>query len=202
MGYMIGQGMVEVQGDPDDIESLRTTIENHFDVATIPESGAQYSGYSGAFECMTSGAGDVAFAKTTSYEDHCEGNEWCLDRDEYRMLEPAFGQVPTHPIMIDPNQMDSAKKDAFVAAMLAMSSEMWVENYPMNGTNYTGCYSLTTHQVNDIAQNTCGGEILQNVLENSGAVVEVTSENHLGSYSDAIGNIPGISAYFTDKYNS
>ena len=104
--------------------------------------------------------------------------------------------------MIDPNQMDSAKKDAFVAAMLAMSSEMWVENYPMNGTNYTGCYSLMTHQVNDIAQNTCGGEILQNVLENSGAVVEVTSENHLGSYSDAIGNIPGISAYFTDKYNS
>lgn len=202
MGYMIGQGMVEVQGDPDDIESLRTTIENHFDVATIPESGAQYSGYSGAFECMTNGAGDVAFAKTTSYEDHCEGNEWCLDRDEYRMLEPAFGQVPTHPIMIDPNQMDSAKKDAFVAAMLAMSSEMWVENYPMNGTNYTGCYSLTTHQVNDITQNTCGGEILQNVLENSGAVVEVTSENHLGTYSDAIGNIPGISAYFADKYNS
>ena len=202
MGYMIGQGMVEVQGDPDDIESLRTTIENHFDTATIPESGAQYYGYSGAFECMTAGAGDVAFAKTSSYEDHCEGEEWCLDRDEYRMLEPAFGQVPTHPVMVDPNQIDSEKQDAFVAAMLAMSSEMWVQDYPMGDTNYTGCYSMTTHQVADIPQNTCGGEILKNVLENNGAVVSVTSQDHLGSYSDAIANIPGISAYFEDKYGS
>jgi len=202
MGYMIGQGMVDVQGDSDDIESLRTTIENHFDTATIPESGAQYYGYSGAFECMTTGVGDVAFAKTSSYEDHCEGEEWCLDRDEYRMLEPAFGQVPTHPVMVDPNQIDSEKQDAFVAAMLAMSSEMWVQDYPMGDTNYTGCYSMTTHQVADIPQNTCGGEILQNVLENNGAVVSVTSQDHLGSYSDAIANIPGISAYFEDKYGS
>ena len=202
MGYMIGQGMVEVQGDLDDIESLRTTIENHFDTATIPESGAQYYGYSGAFECMTAGAGDVAFAKTSSYEDHCEGEEWCLDRDEYRMLEPAFGQVPTHPVMVDPNQIDSEKQDAFVAAMLAMSSEMWVQDYPMGDTNYTGCYSMTTHQVADIPQNTCGGEILKNVLENNGAVVSVNSQDHLGSYSDAIANIPGISAYFEDKYGS
>ena len=181
---------------------LRTTIEAHFDTATIPESGAQYYGYGGAFECMTTGAGDVAFAKTSSYEDHCEGNEWCLDRDEYRMLEPAFGQVPTHPVMIDPTQIDSDKQDAFVAAMLAMSSEMWVEDYPMGDTNYTGCYSMTTHQVANISQNTCGGEILKNVLENKGAVVSVTSQDHLGSYSDAIGVIPGINAYFEDKYGS
>ena len=201
MGYMIGQGMVEVQGDPDDIESLRTTIENHFDTATIPESGAQYYGYSGAFECMTAGAGDVAFAKTSSYEDHCEDNEWCLDRDEYRMLEPAFGQVPTHPVMVDPSQIDSEKQDAFVAAMLAMSSEMWVQDYPMGDTNYTGCYSIQPWiPPADIPQNTCGGEILKNVLENNGAVVSVTSQDHLSSYSDAIANIPGITAYFEEKY--
>ena len=200
MGYMIGQGMVEVQGGSDDIESLRTTIENHFGTAIIPESGAQYYGYSGAFECMTVGEGDVAFAKTSSFEDHCEGNEWCLERDEYRMLTPSFGQVPTHPVMVDPNQIDSEKQDAFVAAMLSMSNEMWVEDYPVNGPNYTGCYSMSTQQVADIPENTCGGEILKNVLENKGAVVSVTSQDHLGSYSDAIANIPGITAYFEEKY--
>jgi hypothetical protein len=84
--------------------------------------------------------------------------------------------------------------------MLAMSNEMWVEDYPIAGVNYTGCYDMTTQQVADIAQNTCGGEILQNVLENNGAVVPVTSQDHLGSYSDAIANIPGITAYFDDKY--
>ncbi|MEE2812804.1 MAG: PhnD/SsuA/transferrin family substrate-binding protein [Candidatus Thermoplasmatota archaeon] len=200
MGYMISQGIVDVEGDSDDIESLRTTIENHFDVATIPESGAQYYGYSGAFECMTAGVGDVAFAKTSSYEDHCEGNDWCLASDEYRILEPHFGQVPTHPVMINPDEIGDEKRDALVAAMLAMSGEMWVEDYPMMGTNYTGCYSLSTHNVTDIPQNTCGGEILKNVLENKGAVVAVTSESHLGSYSDAIGVIPGINAYFEEKY--
>ena len=200
MGYMIGQGMVDIEGDPDEIESLRTTIESHFDVATIPESGAQYYGYNGAFECMTVGVGDVAFAKTSSYEDHCEGNDWCLARDEYRMLEPHFGQVPTHPVMINPDEIGDEKRDAFVAAMFAMSSEIWVEDFPMMGTNYTGCYSMTTHNVTDIPQNTCGGEILKNVLENKGAVKAVTSEAHLGSYSDAISVIPGISAYFEGKY--
>ncbi len=202
MGYMIGEGMVDVQGDPDEIESLRTTIESHFGSASIPESGAQYYGYGGAFECMTAGAGDVAFAKTSSYEDHCEGNSWCLDRDEYRMLEPSFGQVPTHPVLVNPEMIDSDKQAAFVAAMLAMSNEMWVEDYPMGDTNYTGCYDMTTHDVADIPQNTCGGEILKNVLENSGAVVAVTSQAHLGSYSDVIANIPGITAYFDDKYGS
>lgn len=200
MGYMIGQEMVEVEGDPDEIESLRTTIESHFDVATIPESGAQYYGYSGAFECMTAGVGDVAFAKTSSFEDHCEGNDWCLARDEYRILEPHFGQVPTHPVMINPDEIGDEKRAAFIAAMLAMSSEMWVEDFPMMGTNYTGCYSMATHNVTDIPQNTCGGEILKNVLENKGAVKAVTSEAHLGSYSDAIAVIPGISAYFEEKY--
>ncbi len=271
MGYMIGEGMVDVLGNPDDIESLRTTIEGHFDVATIPEKGAQYYGYGGAFECMTAGVGDVAFAKTSSYEDHCEGNEWCLDRDGYRMLEPAFGQVPTHPVMWADAERNPAKQDAFVASMLAMSSEMWVENYSLpdgqdicynmvshavsgdNATNcasymylenhtmqdgssftgcynsgthatdgnmsqeeceafsyyvnygatqVTGCYSVATHQVADVAQNTCGGEILKNVLENSGAVTTVNSQDHLGSYSDAIASIPGIDAYFEDKHSS
>jgi len=46
-----------------------------------------------------------------------------------------------------------------------------------------------------------GAEILANVLETPG-MSEVTSESHLGSYSDAISNIPGIDSYFDEKYSA
>jgi ABC-type phosphate/phosphonate transport system substrate-binding protein len=170
MGYMIGEGLVEVQGDTDEIESLRTTIEAHFDEATIPTKGSLYYGYDGGFRCMTEGVGDVAFVKTTSYADHCQGNDWCLARDEYRMLESTFGQVPSHPVMVDPDRIDDAKLDALIAALLALNDEEG------------------------------GPEILEHVLNTPG-LTPVTSESHLGSYADAIGNIPGITAYFEEKYN-
>ena len=55
MGYLIGNGYVTVQGDMSDTETLRTTINDYFDgstgagnAASIPESGALYSGYDGA----------------------------------------------------------------------------------------------------------------------------------------------------------
>ena len=170
MGYMIGEGLVEVQGDADEIESLRTTIEAHFDEATIPTKGSLYYGYDGGFRCMTEGVGDVAFVKTTSYADHCQGNDWCLARDEYRMLEPTFGLVPSHPIMVDPDRIDDAKLDALIAALLALNDEEG------------------------------GPRILEHVL-NTPRLAPVTSESHLGSYADAISNIPGITAYFEEKYN-
>lgn len=168
MGYMIGEGMVEVQGPEDEIESLRSTIEGHFDEASIPEKGDLHYGYDGAFRCMTEGVGDVAFAKTSSYEDHCVGNEWCLDRDDYRMIDPAFGQVPSHPVMVNPDDAGE-KQDALIAALLAL---------------------------NDDAE---GQAILENILNTPG-LTSVTSEAHLGDYSDNLGNIPGIHAYFEDKY--
>jgi ABC-type phosphate/phosphonate transport system substrate-binding protein len=169
MGYLIGNGLVDVQGPSDEIESLRTTIEAHFDNASIPSSGGLYYGYSGAFNCITQGVGDVAFAKTSSYEDHCEGNDWCLDLDQYRILEPHFGQVPSHPVIVNPDNAGE-KQDALMAAMLALNTEEG------------------------------GVEILEHVLNTAG-LVSVTSEGHLGSYSDAISNIPGITAYFAEKYD-
>ena len=169
MGYMIGNDLVDVQGPADEIESLRTTIEAHFENASIPSSGDLYYGYGGAFNCMTQGVGDVAFAKTSSYEDHCEGNEWCLDRDQYRILEPHFGQVPSHPVVVNPDNAGD-KQEALIAALLALNTDEG------------------------------GADILENVLNTPG-LVPVTSENHLGSYSDAISNIPGITAYFEEKYD-
>ncbi|MFL2493443.1 MAG: PhnD/SsuA/transferrin family substrate-binding protein [Candidatus Thalassarchaeum sp.] len=169
MGYMIGQGLVEVSGDEEDIDSLRTTIENHFGNASIPSSGDVYYGYGGAFRCMTEGIGDVAFAKTSSYEDHCEGNDWCLDRSEYRMLEPSFGQVPSHSVMVNGNSYGSEKTESITMAFLSLNLDSG------------------------------GQSILESVLGTSG-ISEVDTENHLGSYSAAISSIPGIAAYFEDKY--
>jgi hypothetical protein len=40
---------------------------------------------------------------------------------------------------------------------------------------------------------------LANVL-NTGGLVEVNSQEHLGSYSSLISAIPGISTYFDSKY--
>ena len=202
MGYMINNGIVEVSGDDNDISSLRTTIEAHFGNATIPEKGDLYYSYSGAFRCMTEGVGDVAFGKSTSYEDHCEGNDWCLDRESYRPLEPAYGQVPSHPIMVNKEETNQGKIDAIISSFLEMNNEMWVENYSMGGQTFTGCYNTQTHALNDtVAKESCGGEILQNIL-NTPSISEVDTEEHLGSYSDAIGAIPGITEYFDDKYSS
>ncbi|MBT3357426.1 MAG: hypothetical protein HN401_03610, partial [Euryarchaeota archaeon] len=158
-------------GDIVDIVPLRTIIENHFGTATIPEKGDLYYGYSGGFRCMTEGVGDVAFAKSTSFEDHCEGNDWCLDRSEYRLLSPAFGRVPSHPMMINMEILSQEKMDVIADAFLALNSAEG------------------------------GSEILEGVLNTPG-ISEVTTEGHLGSYSDAIGTIPGIANFFAEKYDS
>ena len=170
MGYMIHNEIVDVSGDDNDISSLRNTIEKHFGNASIPEKGDLYYSYSGAFRCMTEGVGDVAFGKSTSYEDHCEGNDWCLDREHYRPLEPAFGQVPSHPVMVNRDTTSQEKIDAIVEAFLALNTQEG------------------------------GPEILDGVL-NTYAISEVTTEGHLGSYSTAIEAIPGIVAYFEEKYD-
>ena len=69
------------------------------------------------------------------------------------------------------------------------------------GETYTGCYDITTHQIDsDSEKNTCGSEILSNVLNTPG-LVRVNTQEHLGSYSSLISNVPGISAYYDDKFD-
>ena len=169
MGYLIGNGFVDVVGDENEIDSLRATIEGTFENASIPIEGGLYYGYSGAFRCLSDGVGDIVFAKSTSYEDHCEGNSWCLERSEYRPLEPAFGHVPSHAVMVNPSHSSDAKIAAITAALLALN------------------------------EGDDGQAILEDVLNTPG-ITSVNSATHLGSYSDAIANIPGIQQYFDEKY--
>ena len=104
--------------------------------------------------------------------------------------------------MVNKEETNQGKIDVIISAFLEMNNEMWMENYSMGGQTFTGCYNTQTHALNDtVAKESCGGEILQNIL-NTPSISEVDTEEHLGSYSDAIGAIPGIAAYFDDKYSS
>ena len=206
MGYLIGNGYAPVIGDANDIETLRNTVLNYFnDDASIPESGTPYYGYGGALKCLSDGTGDVAFAKDSTVASYCdnedptENEDWCLEMDQYIPL-PAFGKAPSHPVMYNPETLDLQTRTAILNALLSMNNEMYVENYTVMGNSYTGCYDISVHEVDsESPKNTCGDEILLNVLNTPGIVL-ATSQQHLGSYSDLISNIPGISTYFENKY--
>lgn len=170
MGRLIGENITPVVGDTEDIESLRTTVESFFGNASIPASGSPYYNYDGAMRCLSEGVGDVAFTRDSSYEEHCEGNDWCLARDEYRKLD-TFGEVPTHPVMYAPDHLDADLAAEVEAALLGLMDE------------------------------TEGMSILANVLETPG-LTAVDTEDHLGDYSDALSNIPGLSGYFDGKYDA
>jgi hypothetical protein len=113
MGYLIGLGYANIIGDPNDVETIRNTIQGFFAInSSIPETGTPYYGYSGALKCLSEGKGDVAFLEENSVEIICNNEisslnqEWCLDIEEYVAL-PAFGKSPSHPVMYNPNYLDS-----------------------------------------------------------------------------------------------
>jgi ABC-type phosphate/phosphonate transport system substrate-binding protein len=121
MGYLIGNGFVEVVGDPNDIASLRPTVESFFSEALIPDGGP-YSDYRGALRCLTEGLGDVALVRDTTWEEHCTGAnaaDWCLPRESYRLL-PAWGAVPSHPLVVGPDT-SSAMRTMIADALLALN---------------------------------------------------------------------------------
>ena len=102
--------------------------------------------------------------------------------------------------MYNPEKLNVQTRTAILNALLAMNNEMYVEDYEMQGETYTGCYNILTHQVDSESErNTCGGEILGNILGTPG-LVEANTQEHLGSYSSLIAAIPGISSYYDTKY--
>lgn len=206
MGFLISEGYAPVVGSQDDIESLRSTIYSYFsDDASIPDSGTPYSSYSGAVRCLSEGVGDVAFVKDSTISSYCgndnasDNEDWCLAEEEYILL-PSYGSAPSHPLMYNPEKLDVQTRTAILNAILSLNNEMYVEDYPMMGQNYTGCYDLSTHVVDsNQSKGECGDQILANIL-NTGGLVEVNTQEHMGIYGDLIGSIPGISTYFDTKY--
>ena len=201
MGYLIGNGYAEVIGDVNDVDSLRSTIYNFFNEdASIPESGDFYYSYDGALRCLSEERGDIAFVADTTYDYNCvqKLRNWCL-KDEngesgYVAL-PLFGKAPSHPVMYNPEKMDMYTRAALLTALMDMNGEIWLDE----GGGY--CYNQLTREVdNEITQNMCGDSILDEIL-NTGGLVAVNTQEHMGSYSDSISNVPGIAAYFDGKYD-
>ena len=201
MGYLIGNGYAEVIGDSDDVSALRDTIYNFFNEdASIPESGDLYYSYEGALRCLSEGRGDIAFIADSTYDFYCvdRNRNWCLEDENgnsgYVAL-PLFGKAPSHPIMYNPDNMDMNTRAALLTALMDMNGETWVEE----GDGY--CYNQITRDVErELDRNMCGDSILDEIL-NTGGLIAVNTQEHMGSYSDSISNVPGISSYFGDKYD-
>jgi len=201
MGYLIGNGYAEVIGDSDDVSALRDTIYNFFNEdASIPESGDLYYSYEGALRCLSEGRGDIAFIADSTYDFYCvdRNRNWCLEDENgnsgYVAL-PLFGKAPSHPVMYNPDNMDMNTRAALLTALMDMNGETWVEE----GDGY--CYNQITRDVErELDRNMCGDSILDEIL-NTGGLIAVNTQEHMGSYSDSISNVPGIASYFGDKYD-
>ena len=102
MAHLAHAGLVTFDKD-DDITAIRDAVEAFFGDPMIG------GGYVGALQCLSEGHGDVGFMRKSTPTDYCDGpdaQEWCLNMNEYELLEE-FAEVPSHPIMASPTVTDS-----------------------------------------------------------------------------------------------
>lgn len=196
MGFMITNEYIQVVGDPDEIDSLTDTVRNHFsEDSSIPNSGTKYHKYQGSLRCLAEHEGGTAndyisFAKDPTVPDYCgeDPQDWCFEGGfestadfhgiNYTGIEngEGFGRAPSHPVMYNPEYLSAEQV-----------------------TLLTDAFALMSKQVAD------GGsqsdlDILDAVFNTPGFTI-IGTEDHLGTYGNHIENVPGIQAYFADKYD-
>ena len=185
MGWMIDRGYIEVVGDPDDIESLTDTVKGYFsEDSSIPDSGTKYHKYIGSLRCLAEGGMDyISFAKDPTVPDYCgeDPEDWCFEGDfkstedfhsiQYTGLENGEG-------------FGRAPSHPIMYNPDEMSDEMV--------KNLQDAFTTMSSNDDDV-------EILQNVLSSPGITI-INTEDHLGNYGSLIEDVPGIEAYFNDKY--
>ncbi|MBL6744196.1 MAG: PhnD/SsuA/transferrin family substrate-binding protein [Candidatus Poseidonia sp.] len=174
MGYFIGQGYAEVVGDSEDIESLRNTIFNHFsEDSTIPDSGTLYYGYGGALRCLSEGEGGVAFVKDSTVDAYCSEES----SESWCLERERYVALPA---------FGQAPSHPLMYQPDSIDDE----------TRQVIIDSLVALNATED-----GRSMLENILNTPG-VVEITTEEHLGSYGSLIEHVPGITSYLEDKYQS
>ena len=196
MGFMITNEYIQVVGDPDEIDSLTDTVRNHFsEDSSIPNSGTKYHKYQGSLRCLAEHEGGTAndyisFAKDPTVPDYCgeDPQDWCFEGGfestadfhgiNYTGTEngEGFGRAPSHPVMYNPEYLSAEQV-----------------------TLLTDAFALMSKQVAD------GGsqsdlDILDAVFNTPGFTI-IGTEDHLGTYGNHIENVPGIQAYFAEKYD-
>ena len=148
--------------ESDDITAIRDAVEDFFGNPVVG------GGYVGALQCLSTGAGDVAFVRKSTPADYCDSEDppdWCLDMDEYEILEE-FASVPSHPIMASP-ELSSEEFSLLQNALLAL---------------------------NDTAD---GRDILDEVL-GVAKLKSASAADHLGEYGGLIEVLPGIEDYLIE----
>eukprot|EP01135_Chromosphaera_perkinsii_P008551 Nk52_evm17s1400 gene=Nk52_evmTU17s1400 len=206
IGYAVANskitGFETVNGDANIVaceSSLKASVENFFDKSCAPakksgqsgicelcgestgcDSSDSYAGYDGAVSGLVDGVCDVAFARDTTLEDYCKGNDkasWCSKTDELKILplegdnNNSFGVVPNHPLMIR-GDISSSTSETVANVLVGMS--------------------------NDLIKGFQSGKVLELALL-SGVVPGTTaaSSKHLASMKTIIDNVPGLNAYLT-----
>jgi hypothetical protein len=144
-------------GDPDELESIESTARAFFEDPSIPYGpGEPFEGYAGAFRCMSEGRGEIAFVRDTTWDEHCAGTsapEWCLPRDGYRLIEPYFGAVPSHPVMVG-KQTSPAIREALQSALLSLNDSEEGRSILTEVLETPGLTAVTTQEhLGDYAQN-------------------------------------------------
>lgn len=175
MGWMIDRGYIEVVGDPNDIESLTNTVKNYFsDESSIPDSGTKYHKYIGSLRCLAEGGKDViSFAKDPTVPDYCgeDPEDWCFE-GEFTSTED-FYALPTFGKAPSHPIMYHPDMDAELVVAIQNAFTVMTEN---------------------------GDDELQDVLSTPGITI-INTEDHLGNYGSLIEDVPGIEAYFNEKYD-
>ena len=176
MGWMIDRGYIEVVGDPNDIESLPNTVKNYFsDESSIPDSGTKYHKYIGSLRCLAEGGKDViSFAKDPTVPDYCgeDPEDWCFE-GEFTSTEDFYALPTFGKAPSHPIMYNPTYMDAELVVAIQNAFTVMSDN---------------------------GDDELQDVLSTPGITI-INTEDHLGNYGSLIEDVPGIEAYFNEKYD-
>ena len=207
ISYLSKNNYIELN-QSNNIDFLSEVIYSFFNSdSSIPNQNDTYFGDSGALRCLSEDRGDIVFLEENTVNMYCdnilisENMYWCLDIEEYTSL-PAIAPIPSDSVIYNPELLDIQTRTAVLNALISLNYEMYLENFSTRGSVYTGCYDISVHVIDEESQkNTCGSEIMNNILDTSG-LTRATSQEHLGKYSSFIAIIPGISSYYSGIYTN
>ena len=205
ISYLSKNNYIELN-QSNNIDFLSEVIYSFFNSdSSIPNQNDTYFGDSGALRCLSEDRGDIVFLEENTVNMYCdnilisENMDWCLDIEEYTSL-PAIAPIPSDSVIYNPELLDIQTRTAVLNALISLNYEMYLENFSTRGSVYTGCYDISVHVIDEESQkNTCGSEIMNNILDTSG-LTRATSQEHLGKYSSFIAIIPSISSYYAGIY--
>ena len=196
-GHLVGAGLTN---DLQDIENstISEIIQSAFNSNySFPEEESEFYGTNGALRCLSEGGGDIAFVISDEQEVFCHDDSqpsdetWCLDPEDHALLT-SIGALPYRSFIYDPTILDVVSRTAILNSILSLNSEMFLDNFTTMGSEYTGCYDISIHKIDETSpRGACGSEILSNSLHSTG-VSRATSQSQLGHLSTMIGNLPEL----------